>query len=105
MQFLPLTRQAQLDFSDPTGIVVAAPNTQFYRSGNDLFYLIDQKGVRTPILVSKKGFALPYKNQAWFNTITDDLIVFTNPYELWIKRGTTTDAYNWTYLSNLPVSL
>ena len=74
MQFLPLTRQVELDSSNPEKLIVAAPNTLFYRAGNAVFYLIDSGGRRSRINVSKKAFALSYRNMPWYRTITEDAI-------------------------------
>ena len=84
MKFLPLTRQVQLENSNPERLVAASTGTYFYRVGNDLFYLI-ANGEYTRLELSKRGFALKYQNQAWFPTIRDGDIVFQYDHELWQK--------------------
>jgi hypothetical protein len=98
MKFLPLTRQVQLENSNPEKLVDASPGTYFYRVGNDLFYLI-VNGERRRIEFSKRGFALKYQNQPWFPTIQESDIIFENGYEIWQKTGNKTGKIGWTFIS------
>lgn len=98
MRFLPLTRQVELDNANPEKVISALPGTYFYRSGNDLFYLV-RNSIRTRIDVRKRSFALAYQNQTWFPTIDNQSIVFSEPYELWIKKGTGDNAVGWEFVS------
>jgi hypothetical protein len=101
MKFLPLTRQVQLENSNPEILVRASRGTYFYRVGNDLFYSINEiSGSLKRIEVSKKSFALKYRNQPWYATIVDELIVFENTYELWKKTGSGYNSKGWTFISN-----
>ena len=104
MRFIPTTRQVELDYSSPEGLVKAYTGSYFYRTGNDEFYLeINNTYERIPI--SKKSMAVQYYTQAWYPTITNESIVFSHPYELWIKKtGSGTDK-GWQFLSyNSPVA-
>ena len=98
MKFLPLTRQVQLENSNPERFISASKGTYFYRVGNDLFYLI-VNGDRRRIELSNRGFALKYQNQAWFQTIKDYNIVFETVHELWQKTGNKNDTAGWTFIS------
>jgi len=98
MKFLPLTRQVQLENSNPERLVTASTGTYFYRVGNDLFYLI-VKGERRRIELSKRGFALKYQNKIWFPTIRDHYIVFETAHELWQKTKDDTATDGWTFIS------
>ena len=102
MRFLPTTRQVELDYSNPEGLITASRGTYFYRIGNDLFYLISGN-TRTRIDVFKRNFAIKYNNQIWFPTITDKSIVFVNQYELWQKTGNGYNNNGWKYVSNEPI--
>ncbi len=99
MRYLPLTRQVELELSSPEKLIAASPGTYFYRVGNDLFYLVDGS-TRTRIGVVKKSFAINYQNQAWYSTVSDNLIIFANPYELWKKTGSGYNTTGWTYVSD-----
>ena len=98
MKFLPLTRQVQLENSNPERLVAASPGTYFYRVGNDLFYLITNGEARR-IEFFKRGFALKYQNQTWFPTIQDSDIVFQHDHELWYKTGNNAGTIGWTFIS------
>jgi len=98
MRFLPLTLQVELDNANPEKIISAFPGTYFYRSGNDLFYLIN-KGVHQRIDLKKRSFTLAYQNQPWFPTIQNESIVFSEPYELWIKQGEGNNTVGWKFVS------
>jgi hypothetical protein len=98
MKFLPLTRQVQLENSNPDKLIDASPGTYFYRVGNDLFYLI-VNGQRRRTEVSKKGFALKYQNQIWYPTIQDSDIIFENDHEIWQKTGNKAGTIGWTFIS------
>jgi hypothetical protein len=100
MRFLPLTREVQLEESNPEKLIDASRGTYFYRSGNDLFYTIDGSGKRTKVFIPRKSFALKYKNQMWYTTISDDLIVFENEHELWQKTGDGYNSIGWKFISN-----
>lgn len=102
MKFLPSTRQVQLENSNPEKLVSASKGTYFYRIKNDVFYLITN-GARKRIEMSKRGFALPYKNEIWFATIKDSDIVFQYDYELWEKVGSGFGNSGWKYISNKPL--
>lgn len=104
MRFLPLTRQVELDYANPEKVITAFQGTFFYRSGNDLFYLI-RNGVYERIPVTKRSFALEYSNEAWFPTIQNNSIVFSQPYELWTKEGDGNNAIGWKFLSYKPLKL
>lgn len=98
MRFLPLTRQVELDYANPEKVISALPGTYFYRSGNDLFYLI-RDGERTRLEVSKRSFTLAYQNQTWFPTITNDAIIFSQPTELWVKKPNSYGSTGWEFVS------
>ncbi len=98
MRFLPLTRQVELDNANPEKVISAFPGTYFYRSGNDLFYLITN-GIHQRIDLKKRSFTLAYQNQPWFPTIENNNIVFSEPYELWIKKGSGNNAVGWKFVS------
>lgn len=98
MRFLPLTRQVELDYANPEKVISASPGTYFYRSGNDLFYLI-RDGERTRLEVSKRSFTLAYQNQTWFPTITNDAIIFSQPTELWVKKPNSYGSTGWEFVS------
>lgn len=98
MRFLPLTRQVELDQSNPEGIVAASSGVLFFRQGNDKFYLIDSSNVLKRIDVSKKAFALKYQNQVWYPTVKDEDIIFPNQYEIWLKNGASYGTTNWQFL-------
>lgn len=104
MRFLPLTLQVELDYANPEKVISALPGTYFYRSGNDLFYLIT-KGIHQRIDLKKRSFTLAYQNQPWFPTIENNNIVFSEPYELWIKQGTGNNAVGWKFVSYKPLSV
>jgi hypothetical protein len=99
MRFLPLTRQVELESANPERIISAFPGTYFYREGNDRFYLI-RNNIHQRIDVKKRSFTLDYQNEIWFPTIQNDSIVFSEPYELWIKRGEGNNAVGWKFVSN-----
>jgi len=98
MRFLPLTRQVELDIANPEKVISGFPGTYFYREGNDRFYLI-RNNVHQRIDVKKRSFTLAYRNQPWFPTIQNDEIVFSNPYELWIKQGEGNNAIGWKFIA------
>jgi hypothetical protein len=100
MRFLPLTREIQLEESNPEKLIEASKGAYFYRSGNDIFYTIDNNGKRNRILLPRKSFALKYHNKPWYETIVDELIVFENTYELWKKTGSGYNSKGWTFISN-----
>jgi hypothetical protein len=99
MRFLPLTLQVELEFANPEKVISAFPGTYFYREGNDRFYLV-RNNVYQKIDVRKRSFTLEYQNETWFPTIQNDSIVFSEPYELWIKRGEGNNAVGWKFVSN-----
>jgi len=99
MKIITLTQQVQLESSNPERFISASTGTYFYRVGNDLFYLITN-GEYTRLELSKRGFALKYQNQAWFQTIKDYNIVFQYDHELWQKTGNKTGTIGWTFVSN-----
>jgi hypothetical protein len=78
--------------------VISAFLAYFYREGNDRFYLI-KDGVHQRIDVRKRSFTLAYQNEVWFPTIKNDEIVFSQPYELWIKQGTGNNGTGWKFLA------
>lgn len=98
MRFLPLTLQVELDIANPEKVISGFPGTYFYREGNDRFYLI-RNNVHQRIDVKKRSFTLAYRNQPWFPTIQNDEIVFSNPYELWIKQGEGNNAIGWKFIA------
>lgn len=104
MRFLPLTLQVELDNANPEKVISAFPGTYFYRSGNDLFYLINN-GVHQRLDLKKRSFTLAYQNQPWFPTIQNDSIVFSEPYELWIKKGSGYNAIGWKFVSYKSLSV
>ena len=104
MRFLPLTRQVELDYANPEKVISAFPGSYFYRVGNDLFYIV-RDGVHNRIAVNKRSFTLAYQNQSWFPTIQNDGIVFSQPYELWIKEGEGNNAIGWKFLSYKPLKV
>ena len=99
MRFLPLTRQVELEESNPEKLIKASAGEFFYRRGNDLFYIVYPNGSRKQVYIPRKSFALKYRNQPWFLSIADDLIVFENTYEIWQKTGGF-DSIGWKYISN-----
>ena len=99
MKFLPLTRQVQLENSNPERLVAASTGTYFYRVGNDLFYLI-VNGERKRIELSNQSFALKYQNQTWFPAIQASDIVFQYDHELWQKTGDRYNSTGWVFISN-----
>jgi|688.fasta_scaffold16221_14 hypothetical protein len=99
MRFLPLTRQVELESANPERIISAFPGTYFYREGNDRFYLI-RNNIHQRIDVKKRSFTLDYQNEIWFPTIQNDSIVFSEPYELWVKKGEGNNAAGWSFVSN-----
>ncbi len=99
MRFLPLTRKVELDYANPEKVISAFPGTYFYRSGNDLFYLIN-KGVHQRIDLKKRSFTLAYQNQPWFPTVKNEDIVFSESHELWIKKGGGNNTIGWEFVSN-----
>ena len=106
MNYSPITRQVELDLSNPENAIVAGLGDYFYRDGNNLFYTLrDVTGPKIRITVLKKIFALAYQNEFWYQTITDDLIIFTNQYELWQKTGSGYNSDGWTYISNRSLSV
>lgn len=104
MKFLPLTRQVELDNSNPEKLVLASKGTYFYRNGNNLFYLI-KNNIATRIEVLKRGFATKYRNEIWYPTVNDSSIVFSNQYEIWEKTGQGYNSSGWTFISNLPFNI
>jgi hypothetical protein len=98
MRFLPLTLQVELDFANPEKVISAFPGTYFYREGNDRFYII-RNNVHQRIDVRKRSFTLDYQNETWFPTIQNDSIVFSEPYELWVKKGEGNNAVGWKFLA------
>jgi len=98
MRFLPLTRQVELDIANPEKVISGFPGTYFYREGNDRFYLI-RNNVHQRIDVRKRSFTLAYQNETWFPTIQNNDIVFSEPYELWIKQGDGNNAVGWKFLA------
>ncbi len=98
MRFLPLTRQVELDIANPEKVISGFPGTYFYREGNDRFYLI-RDNVHQRIDVRKRSFTLAYQNETWFPTIQNNDIVFSEPYELWIKQGEGNNAVGWKFLA------
>ena len=105
MRFLPSTRQVQLAESSPEKLIEASKGTYFYRSGNDIFFIIDKTGKRTKVAIPRKTFALKYYNQPWYETIADYLIVFEKTYELWQKTGNGYNSIGWTFVSNKSLSV
>lgn len=104
MRFLPLTRQIELDSSNPEKVISAFAGTYFYRSGNDLFYLI-KDGVYKRLDLKKRSFALAYQNETWFPNAKNENIIFSQPYELWIKDGSGNNAVGWKFVSYKSLSL
>lgn len=102
MRFLPLTRQVELEKSNPEKLIEASPGSFFYRVGNDTFYII-RDSVRERIEVRKKGFATKYYNQIWYPTIQDSSIIFEQEYELWQKTGAGYNTSGWKFISNEPL--
>lgn len=98
MRFLPLTRQVELDYANPEKIIKAFQGTQFYRAGNEIFYLI-RNGVYERIDLSKRSFTIAYQNEPWYHTIKDRDIVFSQPFEIWVKEGTGYNSSGWKFLS------
>lgn len=98
MRFLPLTRQVELDYANPEKIIKAFQGTQFYRAGNEIFYLI-RNGVYERIDVSKRSFTIAYQNEVWYHTIKDRDIIFSQPFEIWVKEGTGYNSSGWKFLS------
>lgn len=98
MVFSPLTLQVTLDFSSPEKLVSAAPGTYFYRVGNNSFYLVTD-GEKTEVIVRKRDFAIPYKNEIWFYTIRSEDILFSKQYEVWIKKGTEYGNTGWEFVA------
>jgi hypothetical protein len=101
MRFLPLTRQIELELSNPEGIIKARPGTIFYRAGNTLFFLI-RGGVQTRITPLKRSFGLKYQNEIWYPSILDTSIIFAEQYEVWKKTGTGDNAIGWEFISFKP---
>jgi hypothetical protein len=97
MRFLPLTRQVELDYANHEKVISAFSGTYFYRVGNDLFYLT-ANGVYQRIDPKKRSFTLAYQNQPWFPTIENNNIVFSKPYELWLKKGSGNNAIGWEFV-------
>ncbi len=98
MRFLLLTRQVELDFANPEKVISGFPGTYFYREGNERFYLI-RNNVHQRIDVKKRSFTLAYRNETWFPTIQNNDIVFSKPYELWIKQGEGNNAVGWKFIA------
>lgn len=102
MRFLPLTRQVELELSNPEKVVSASPGTFFYRKGNSLFFSVSRDfSSRERIEISKRRFAtLKYQNEIWYATVKDVDIIFENEYEIWQKTGNTFGNTGWVYISN-----
>lgn len=98
MRFLPLTRQVELDYANPEKIIVAFHGTQFYRAGNNNFYLI-RNGIYERIDLSKRSFTIAYQNEPWFHNVKNNDIVFSQPFELWVKEGSGYNSSGWKFLS------
>jgi len=98
MRFLPLTRQVELDIANPEKVISGFPGAYFYREGNDRFYLI-RNNVYQRIDIKKRSFTLAYQNQTWFPNIQNYNIVFSEPYELWIKQGDGNNAIGWKFVA------
>ncbi len=97
MRFLPLTREVELESSNPEGAMVADAGTYFYRDGNNMFWFV-KDNVRTRINLVKRIFALQYQNQTWYQTIPEDLIIFAHQYELWKKVGEGENSTGWQFV-------
>jgi hypothetical protein len=104
MRFLPKTRQVELENANPEKIIRAFPGTYFYRSGNDLFYLIKNNQYQR-IDVRKRSFATKYYNELWYPSITNKYIVFEKAHELWIKTGSGFNAKGWKFVSSKSINL
>ena len=100
MKFLPLTRQVELEESNPENLVIASTGDLFYRKGNDLFYVVNSSGQRRRVYMPRKSFALKYRNQAWYFKTEENAIIFENEYEIWKKTGSGYNSKGWQYLSN-----
>lgn len=100
MRFLPLTRQVELEESNPENLVTASTGDLFYRKGNDLFYVVKPNGQRDRVYIPRKSFALKYRNQAWYFHTDENSIIFENVCEIWKKTGAGHNSKGWQYLSN-----
>lgn len=91
------TQLRTLNQSNPNGIVTAPQDSIFTREG-DKFYLMAY-GQERELPVSKKSFALPYKSEIWYPTLTEESITFKNANESWIKLNGDGKT-GWSLLSN-----
>ena len=88
---------SQLEQSSPENIIAAPVNSIFSRVG-DKFYLT-VGATTTKCEITKKAFALKYKNEIWYPTLNDETITFATSGETWIKKGTGNNKIGWRQLS------
>ena len=87
-----------LNQSNPENIVTAPKGSIFSREA-DNFFLFTNGNVNR-LNVSKKAFALAYKNEIWYPTLKDDTISFATEGETWVKIGSGTNKTGWRQLSS-----
>lgn len=89
---------SQLKQSNPENVITAPKGSIFSRQG-EKFYLTSG-GTTSQLNLSKKAFAIEYKNEIWYPTLKDDTITFYTSGETWIKIGTGTNKTGWKQLTS-----
>jgi alpha-tubulin suppressor-like RCC1 family protein len=87
-----------LNQSNPENIVTAPKGSIFSRNADNFFLFTN--GTVKKLNVSKKAFALLYKNNIWYPTLKEDTISFATDGETWLKIGSGTNKTGWKQLSS-----
>jgi alpha-tubulin suppressor-like RCC1 family protein len=87
-----------LNQSNPENIVTAPKGSIFSREAEEFFLF--KNGSSEQLSVSKKTFAIQYKNEIWYPTLKEDTITFATAGETWVKTGSGNTKTGWKQLSN-----